>query len=793
MAFPFLFLALSLVFGIRFSDLTSLSLGASVMGLAGALALSWIFYAFKKTNVCLYFLLASAFFLGSGIFTFSTIRFDRNALHRLTQTTYADFYGVLFRSPSPGLDRDYLYMRVDKMSYENKEVRLSGNLRISVPHSTEFPSRPDYLTGDHLKISAQIIPPREYRNFKEPFLRMYLKALLLHNVASTKSPLLVEKIKGGRKISTLRLMSKLRQKCLHLVERYFASGQGPGQLTPEGAVFETLILGGRGRLTPETTQALQTTGLFHLFAISGAHIGIISFLVFCLLKFLRVPVRVSYVLLIILLVFYSLLVEGRASVIRASIMSIAFLLGKLFWKDVHLINTISLSVFAILLFNPFQLFELGFQLTFAATFSILLFYPKILPLLPRLPLKIPETFALSLTAQMGVLPLIAVSFNRIIFSGLLLNLIGIPLVALIMAAGYLFLPVAFIASSLARPAAAAISFLINVFMSSTHLLDPLTFLSYRIPTPSTLVVCGYFLTLLLFLLPGRFKRYRAAVFSAFLVFFCLLIFYPFSSASKNLKVTFIDVGQGESVLIEFPGRKKMLVDGGGLPTGTFDIGESVVSPFLWSKGIRKIHYLVLTHAHPDHLYGLPAVARNFRIGEFWETFSPPDDVKYDELKKILGDIPKKRVFGGFTSREDGIEIKALAPKEESSLIAPVDNEKSLAMKITYGSTSFLLAADTGMKTEQEILAAGEDVKSDVLKSPHHGSKSSSSEAFLQAVAPQVIIISVGRGNRYGHPDPEILDRYHAGGVQLFRTDVHGAVEVSSDGKRISVRPAVVDN
>jgi competence protein ComEC len=258
-------------------------------------------------------------------------------------------------------------------------------------------------------------------------------------------------------------------------------------------------------------------------------------------------------------------------------------------------------------------------------------------------------------------------------------------------------------------------------------------------------------------------------------------------------VTFIDVGQGESVLIEFPGRKKMLVDGGGLPTGTFDIGESVVSPFLWSKGIRKIHYLVLTHAHPDHLYGLPAVARNFRIGEFWETFSPPDDVKYDELKKILGDIPKKRVFGGFTSREDGIEIKALAPKEESSLIAPVDNEKSLAMKITYGSTSFLLAADTGMKTEQEILAAGEDVKSDVLKSPHHGSKSSSSEAFLQAVAPQVIIISVGRGNRYGHPDPEILDRYHAGGVQLFRTDVHGAVEVSSDGKRISVRPAVVDN
>jgi competence protein ComEC len=792
MAFPFLFLALSLSLGIWVSDRTTLPLAPSAMGLMAALVFAWIFYALKKHRASFLAVLIATVFLGSGTFAHFNGRYEQNALHRLGETSYADFTGVLSRSPSPGLERDYLYLRVEKIAFENKEERVSGNLRVSVAHSTEFPARLDYSTGDHLKVSAQIIPPQEYKNFKEPFSRMYLKTQLLHNLAATKSPLLIERIKSGRKTSILRIMSVLRQKCQRMIERNFASSQNPNELTPEGAVLETLILGGRGRLTPDTTQALQKTGLFHLFAISGAHIGMISFMIFGLLRFLRVPTRVSYILLIFLLVFYSLLVEGRASVLRAAIMSIAFLLGKLFWKDTHLINTISLSAFVILLFNPFQLFDLGFQLTFAATLAIILFYPKIMPSMPNLPLKISETFALSLTAQMGVLPLIAASFNRIIFSGLLLNLIGIPLVGLIMAAGYLFLPIAFISQAMARPAAAVISFLIKAFMWSTHLLDRFACMSYRIPTPSALVMAGYFLFLLLLLLPGRLRKFRLAALSAFLVFFALLILYPFSAASKDLKVTFIDVGQGDSILIEFPGRKKMLVDGGGLPSGTFDIGESVVSPFLWNKGIKRIDYLVLTHAHPDHLNGLASVARNFRIGEFWETASPPEDAKYAELKKSLGSRFQRRVFRGFWQRERDVRVGVLFPQNTSPSVSPVDNDRSLVLKIAFGSTAFLLPSDIGVNAEREILAGGDDIRSGVFKSPHHGSSSSSSDAFLAAVRPEVIVISVGRGNRFGFPQQEILDRYKETGARVYRTDLHGAVEIVSDGKRLSVRTAVRD-
>lgn len=787
MPFPFLFLALSLIIGIWLSSTYALPLGPAVILLAAGLAGGWIFFALKKHTLGFLLLLLATAGLGAGVYSSFDGRYERNPVHNFQQSTYADFYGTLYRSPSPGLDRDYLYLRVEKIVYGNKDERARGNLRISVPHSTEFPSRRDLTTGDFLKVSAQLVPLRDYKNFEEPFSKQYLKNQLLHNLAATKSPLLIERVKTNRAYFLLRWISILRQKCQKRIEQNFVSAQAPQQMSLEGAVFEALILGERGRMDPAATLSLQKTGLFHLFALSGGHIAIIFFLLFTLLKYLRVPTRLSYILLIVLLIFYSLLVEGRASFLRATIMSVAFLLGKLFWKDVHLLNTISLSLFFLLLLNPFQLFDLGFQLTYAATLGIILFMPKLMKLLPRLPLKISETFAMSLTAQAGVFPLIASSFHRIIFSGLALNMIGIPLVGLIMAVGYVFLPVAFLWGALAKLTALVIAFLIKVFMLSTHLLDGLHFLSYRIPTPPTFVVVGYFLFLLLFLLPPQARTIKLASIPGFAACLALLIFYPFSAATKNFKITFIDVGQGDSILVEFPGHKKMLIDGGGLPVGTFDVGESVVSPFLWNKRIKRIDYLVLTHAHPDHLNGLAAVARNFRIGEFWEVAGPPEDKTYAELKKSLLDIPQKRVFEGFRLGEGGVTIEALFPRADVPPTIIPDNDQSLVLRISYGSTSFLLPSDIGINPEREILERAGELKSQVLKSPHHGSNSSSSILFLKGVAPEVIVISVGRSNAFGLPQADILERYRESGAKIYRTDLDGAVEISSDGQKISIR------
>jgi len=790
MLFPFLFLTLSLAGGILLSSLASPSLAMGIASMLVCLFCAWVFLSvFRKTRVAFAFILLAAFFLGSSLYTYQNNTFENNPLKKLTVEDYIDFQGRLYKSIAKGHERDYLFLKVEKIISGNKEIKIHGNLRISVPPSQEMPSSLNLHAHDRIKVSAKLSPSQGYRNFSPSALDQYLKSQKIHNRAFTKSPMLVEKLQSGRKASLPRIISTLRRKLQRGIEHYFSNPRN-SRLSSQGAVVEALLLGERGRMDPEISRGLQDAGIFHLFAISGAHIAIISFFLFSLFRFLSLPDRVNYILLIFFLLFYASLVEGRPSVMRATIMALAFLIGKLIWRNVNLLNTLAISAFILLMLNPFNLFSLGFQLTFAATLSIILFFPKIIHYLPRLPMRISEIFALSLTAQLGVLPFVASAFNRITFSALILNFAAIPVVALIMAFGYLFLLLTLMSPVAAGILAKLIHFLVTFLIAISHLLDPIPGASFRIPTPSVFVVLGYFFFLGLLLLPIRMRRQRLFTFVCFAIFLGLLVTYPFTSHSKTLKLTFIDVGQGDSILIEFPGHKKMLIDGGGTPEDTFDIGEHIVSPFLWQKGIKKIDYLVLTHAHPDHMNGLKAVARNFKVEEFWEAFSPKDNPSYAELRKRLPlQTTCRRMFRGQVEHIDEIKIEILNPKKADPIVSKILNDESLALRISYGQTAFLLAGDIGKAVEKELIQSSFTLQSGVLKSPHHGSDSSSSEEFLSAVAPRFLIISIGAGNRYNLPDPEVISRYQEIGAQIYRTDHTGAVEISSDGQNFSLRTA----
>jgi competence protein ComEC len=788
MSFPLLSLAIAFASGIAAGRVLGLDLAAAAVAAGAALASAWILYRMKRTAAALAVALAATALLGAAWYARAELRYDASPLDRLPESVYGDFRGVLTRAPAPGTERDHLYVRVEAVDIGGTAKPAWGNLRVSVPREAEIELPLNLAAGDEVKIGAQIVPPLEFRNFDEPFSRMYLRTRLLHAQASTKSPGLVERTgrRGGLRYALLRPVSLLRLALQRRIERFFASSSAPGGLTPEGAALETLLLGGRGRLSPETILALQKTGLFHLFAISGAHVGLVSLLLFWLLRALRVPRRTSQVVLIAVLVFYAFLVEGRASVVRAVVMAVAYLLAKLFWKDAHPLQMIGLSALVILAANPFQLFDAGFQLTFAATIGIILLAPRILSVTPRLPIKIGETFALSAAAQAGVFPLIAAVFNRIIFSGLVLNLIGIPLVGAILAAGYVFLPLSFLGGAVASAAAAGTGFLVKAFMASTGLLDGLPFLSYRVPTPAGITIASYFVFLLLLLLPARFKKIRLAAGFGFTAAFLILILHPFPPRSAGLKMTVLDVGQGESVLIEFPGRAAMLVDGGGFPASSFDVGESVVSRFLWDKGRKRVDYLVLTHAHPDHYLGLAAIARNFAVGEFWEADTPSGDPRYDELRRLLAGVREERISAGFARRIGDVSVEALHPPDAGPTAA-ADNDRSIVLRLTLGSVSFLLTGDIGFKAEALVIGTGRDLRARVLVVPHHGSAASSSEAFLEAVAPEYAVVSAGRGNPYGFPPAETLLRYERAGVRLFRTDRNGAVEAATDGRGLAVR------
>jgi competence protein ComEC len=686
---------------------------------------------------------------------------------------------------------------------------------LSVPFARGARPRLDLLAGDEVRASVRLSSGGAFRNFGAFSYERYLRGVNIHRRASTKTSLLIKRTGTAPAGSIRARISRIRRGIQAELERRFPAPDG-NDISPTGAVLEALLLGEDGRLDEATVENLQQTGLYHLFAISGGHIAILNVLLFSLFRLVRMSPRASRLALAVFLVFYSILVEGSPSVLRAVIMTLAYLAGRHLWKDVHVLNTISASALFLLLANPSSLFDAGFQLTYVATLSIILFTPPLLKKLPRLPLKATELACLSVTAALGVAPLIARSFNRVTLSSLLLNFAAIPLVGLIMGVGYAFLPFAAAFPAAAGPPAAVLGFLVAVFARISHALDPFPFLSFRVPTPRPGVVFGYFLFLGLTLVRPRFRGQRLLVGAGFSLFLFVLVVAPFRPGSPELRVTMIDVGQGESLLVEFPGRRTMLIDGGGLAASTFDVGDRVVSPVLWRKGIKRIDYLVLTHPHPDHLDGLVAVARNFRIGEFWEGWPARVDGLYADLLRALPPRVIRRHCGrGFTRREGEVSITVLHPEtpaaqvernalardlyprastaqvDRSALPVPVaaGNDNSLVIRIALGRTAFLLTGDIGVATERELLEAGLDLGSAVLKAGHHGSASSTSADFLAAVRPKAVLISVGEGNTYGFPGREVLERCRNAGAGVFRTDVDGAIEISADGRRLLVRKA----
>lgn len=791
MAAPFFYLSLSLIGGIITSFFFQLSEVFWAVILILLIAGAWFFYSIPRKLFPVFCLtLLATFSLGALLYTHQTQQFKNNPLFLLESKEYIDFQGKLYKSPIKAEDRYYLFLKVEKVSFHNQEKKINGRIRLTVPESKGVEKIEFLHPGDTLIISAKLTPLREFNNFQSSNQIQFLQNQGIHNRAFTKSAQLISKIDSGPEFSPLRIISKLRQKTRSFLESFFPRPGNKG-LSPEGAVLEALILGTRERLPEELVRSLQDAGLFHLFAISGAHIAIISFLIYSVLKAFRFSSRISSVLLILFLIFFVFFVEGRASIIRATLMTLFFLLGRMMFKDVHLLNTLGASAFFLLLLNPSDLFHIGFQMTFGATLSIILLFPRIIKFLPVLPLKISELFSISLAAQLGLLPLIIVYFNRVTFTGLILNLGAVPLVGLIMGLGYILLVFSFLPALFIKAVVYLLELLVKALIWFSQLSEYLPFLSFRIPTPHYLLILGYFTSLLvLLIIPGKKKLLRASSFFTFLIFFGILVTYPFSPSVPFLTVTTIDVGQGQSILIEFPGKEKMLIDGGGFYASSFDVGEKVVSPFLWRKGIKKIDYLVLTHAHPDHIKGLLSVARNFKIKNYWESCSPYFDKIYSRFRKILCDSVQTEILSRGDIRKIGeSEIEILHPPFPLINVNDINNDQSLVIRLIYGKTAFLFPGDITENSEMQIIRHHHSLHCQILHSPHHGSNSSSSEAFLNTINPRIVLISVGEGNIYNLPNAEVVERYNKLQAEVYRTDIHGAIEIISDGSSFKIRTA----
>jgi competence protein ComEC len=745
-----------------------------------------------------------------GIFSIQLYLHPQNSSSHISHFTGLDrisLEGIIDRPPETSQGRTQLLIRSQKVILSNRHIPVDGLLLIFLKEED-----PSLRMGDSLRCLCRLYRPHGFHNPGGFSYERHLAFERIHTIGFLSEEKGLVKLGKGFKNPFLLQMERWRDRIRDFLNRE----ANP----PTSSIFKALVLGEQGDIPEEIKENFILTGTAHLLAISGDQFGIVALLSFSLLiwilkrsEFLLLSISVrkwAAGLTIPCIILYAFIAGGGISVIRAAIMVTTFLFSILLNRERDLLHTLALAAFLILIFSPPSLFDVSFQLSFLAVLSILYLVPRILRefkqegifLLLKTSWKknILKYVMLSLlvtgVAILGTAPFVALHFNRFSPIGFFTNLFVIPWV------GFLIVPLSLIASILSFFFTPLAFFLINmnglitlILLKLLAFFASIPYASFFISTPTIFEIILFYLLLFSAVHLRKGKKIRYLLVGLCLIFILDVAYWNLKDLfQKDLRLAFIDVGHGDSILIEFPKGYKMLMDGGGLHEDRFDIGKKVIAPLLWKKKIRRIDTLVLTHPDPDHLKGLIFIASQFSIGQFWDNGFQTESESYLQLKKIL---EEKKIKIQSLNEEtpsqmiNGVEISILNPSAWKITQRKVQNPRdlnnfSLVMKLRFKNVSVLLTGDIEKEAEERILRKGYLLRADILKIPHHGSSSSSSPPFLERVKPTYAILSVGERNIGRLPHPEVLKRYLRLGSRILRTDKNGAITVTTDGENIKV-------
>ncbi len=731
--------------------------------------------------------------------------------------------------------RQKFILRTETLDGNNKPFPVCGRIRLTVSGNG-----PKLLIGDRIVFFGRI---KSIRNFNNPGGFNYKRYMAFRKVYGTAyvSAKKLTLIKRNSETGIGMIIADTRRKISDLIDK---TGQGTEQ-----DVLKALIVGDRNSISNDLKQAFNRAGIGHLLAISGLHIGIVATGAFLFFKYLLSHIKFllwhawtkkgAVILSVIPVFIYGLLSGMSPSTQRAVIMVTVFLAAFLFEREHDPMNTLAVAALLILIIHPPSLFSISFQLSFTAVLAILYGLSQVqipwrsdsigIKKSKRFTVKtnLFYFFMTSFFAILGTMPIVMFYFNQISLVGLLANFIFVPVI------GFVVVPLGLLAvflypltGSVALGCLKAGAFVLAQAMGLVNFFADLPFAALKTVTPSYFEICCFYILFWAILnlryvssktaaekdnvpggennAPGKNFIQKPEAIAVLLVIAALSVDGCYWLYNRfwhdDLRVTMIDVGHGNAALMELPEGYNILIDGGGFSDNSiFDTGARIIAPFLWQKKIKTVDTLVLSHPNSDHLNGLIYIAEHFNVKNVWTNNEAASTLGYkkfmEAIKKNKIHMPEYKEIAGI-HLINGVCLNIFYPppdfieKRKKETWRNLNNN-SLVLKASFGAKSFLFPGDIQTRAEYELAAiAGDKLKSTVLLAPHHGSKTSSTEMFIEKVNPEVIIISSGWKSRFGFPHPLVLKRYKEKGCRILGTAGNGAVSMSTDGQTLTIKPTI---
>ena len=651
-------------------------------------------------------------------------------------------------------------------------IKIENKLKLTVYiDKKENVSKLEY--GNKIAVTGTYKKPTEKRNYKGYDYMKYLKTKKICGSLMVDGEVKLKKTKKINPIFTIinKLSLIFKQNLKKLL---------PEQ---EAELEQGILLGDTSDIESDIKDDFRECNLSHMLAVSGAHLSYLVLGINTVLSKKSFGIRRRKILSIMFILIFMVIVNMSSSVVRAGISTIIAIFATLIYRKQDTYTTISIALLLTLLNNPFAIFDVGLQLSYLATLSIIIFYSKFTQKQFNNKVKkyLYESAMLTLSANILILPITIYEFNTIPINSIISNLLAGPLLGICIILGMFTVIISTVCFPVSKLIAFPLQIILKILIKIIELISKIPFGNYTVKTPWFIVM---FLTYaIIATLIYNKKKITKILTMITLIIFIVMQVCAFINIDGKLKIYFIDVGQGDSMLVKTVRGKNILIDGGGSKDPDYDIGEKNLVPYLLDRRIKTLDYVIISHFDEDHATGVAQILGKIDVSSIILTRQLEENDIYRHILSIAKEKKIKLIYvkEGDVLKIGGIKISIIHPENKLMINNPMNNN-SIVCKVEYNSFSMLLTGDIEMEAEELILRKNINLKADVLKVAHHGSKTSTTGEFLKAINPKVALIGVGKNNNFGHPSNEVIQRLKENGTRIYRTDENGEISITVNKK-----------